>query len=519
MRDIGLELNDIAQEISDIENNCDECDMAINAGYWIIIGLGVILCIIALISILGLFVGQTSPSYKRSNAAGFMLSSATLILVFYWLFTAFVVALFTSGGPAHTEVCRHLVDTENAESANVLSIADRMFANELKSKANVRFEPFDVYDKCENNVTFYEGLSLDNRYNFSNIVAVQDAVYELYAVNVTFIDLSYESMLVEVEDLQVGLDTLNFTLYESELDKGVVTKNLLSLAFVLEGLANTANPNITNAVDQTRLRELADQLRTLNSNYVVPAEYKSELLRENLTMAYEYIPTYPMINDVHDLREAQTYINKYGNAEVNAIIQSTANVAYNETIIFTETLMKSIENEIAPCGSVYESTYLFIQATCTDALQPYNAIWFSIGLCLFFLVFSLIASCILATEYRMTLPYLSEAELYTMSKVNPYPICNSHPHIHSRHNSRQNSHVSGINYGFEGDHKGSVEELEADYENVDKLGEHPPAYEDLKKDEGLETRDMRRQKSVYDNPMFDKSIKYEIPRVKSISKQ
>ena len=30
-----LELNDIAQEISDIENNCGGCDMSQNAGYWI----------------------------------------------------------------------------------------------------------------------------------------------------------------------------------------------------------------------------------------------------------------------------------------------------------------------------------------------------------------------------------------------------------------------------------------------------------------------------------------------------
>ena len=407
-----LDINVAVDALEEVKENISE---EVVIAYWAVVALGIPLCIIVFCGFVGLCLGIVCPrpspntgccSSDRTMGSDALLTGVGFTFIFYWIYAMIVLVIFLAGGVTHTEVCRHLVNYDVTESAGVIDIMDRMAMYQLNESLDVVISPFNAYESCADNKSFYTALELaNNGYNISEIIdttEIKEAIDEIKTVpiDIPTVNIMNDTVQQALNELGEEFDKLDFDLYYQHLDGPVTTVSLLDIIDLLEVI------RYNGTIDDTEVQNLMDQFTEAQNSLVQPAETLALNLTHELQVIEDLLPRTPLMNITNDLKEDEAIINDSGNTLVGKFINTTADDLYEETVAFTNQMISTVEEDLGRCKPLYNSLTGTIDSVCVKTLYPLNGFWFSLGWCLFFLVPSIIIAFILADEYRKAHPYM-----------------------------------------------------------------------------------------------------------------
>uniref|UniRef100_G3STG4 Prominin 1 n=1 Tax=Loxodonta africana TaxID=9785 RepID=G3STG4_LOXAF len=386
------------------------------------LGCLAVCCLLTLIVIfyyLGLLCGtcgyskNATPTSRGcvSNTGGiFLMAGVGISFLFCWILMIIVALTFFIGGNVEKLVC------EPYENRKLFQILDTPYLlNEewqyylsglifQKPDINLTFEK--VYSDCKENKGIYTSLQLENRFNVSERLNIQEYTqdinneFEHMNINLDNIVLLDDAGKQNLKDFgAVGLDQMNYTTYLVEVSKSLTKVNLVSFA---DKLVATANPLPPGNL-KTSLNVQAQNIKRIHQQEVIPLEQSMSTLNQSIRALQR--TSNGLMEKVSEiilsLDSAQAFI-RYNISSV--IIEESK--AYVNTIIgyfehYIQWVKDSITDKIAACKPVATALDSAVDVfLCSYIVDPLNLFWFGIGKATVFLLPALIFAVKLAKYYR-----------------------------------------------------------------------------------------------------------------------
>ncbi|XP_049742415.1 prominin-1 isoform X1 [Elephas maximus indicus] len=386
------------------------------------LGCLAVCCLLTLIVIfyyLGLLCGtcgyskNATPTSRGcvSNTGGiFLMAGVGISFLFCWILMIIVALTFFIGGNVEKLVC------EPYENRKLFQILDTPYLlNEewqyylsglifQKPDINLTFEK--VYSDCKENKGIYTSLQLENRFNVSERLNIQEYTqdinneFEHMNINLDNIVLLDDAGKQNLKDFgAVGLDQMNYTTYLVEVSKSLTKVNLVSFA---DKLVATANPLPPGNL-KTSLNVQAQNIKRIHQQEVIPLEQSMSTLNQSIRALQRTSNGLmeKLSEIILSLDSAQAFI-RYNISSV--IIEESK--AYVNTIIgyfehYIQWVKDSITDKIAACKPVATALDSAVDVfLCSYIVDPLNLFWFGIGKATVFLLPALIFAVKLAKYYR-----------------------------------------------------------------------------------------------------------------------
>uniref|UniRef100_A0A452T6D8 Prominin 1 n=1 Tax=Ursus maritimus TaxID=29073 RepID=A0A452T6D8_URSMA len=351
----------------------------------------VVCCLLTLVVVfyyLGLMCGtcgydrHATPTRRGcvSNTGGvFLMVGVGVSFLFCWVLMTIVVLTFVIGGNVEKLVCEpyqnrklfQILDTPYLLNENWKYYLSGMVFN--NPDINLTFE--QVYSDCKENKGIYTTLRLENSYNISEHLNIQEHAeninndFQNLNVNVGNIVLLDEAGRRNLMDFSSsGVDTIDYNIYLAEMGKAPTKVNLLSFANDLEAKADHLSTT------QQSVRELQHKSGGLGT--------KVAHIISSLDSAQDFLKT--RISSVI-VEESK----KYGNTVIG----------YFER--YLQWVKISITEQIAACKPVATALDSAVDVLlCSYIIDPVNLFWFGIGKATIFLLPAIIFAVKLAKYYR-----------------------------------------------------------------------------------------------------------------------
>ncbi|XP_064142128.1 prominin-1 isoform X2 [Loxodonta africana] len=355
------------------------------------LGCLAVCCLLTLIVIfyyLGLLCGtcgyskNATPTSRGcvSNTGGiFLMAGVGISFLFCWILMIIVALTFFIGGNVEKLVC------EPYENRKLFQILDTPYLlNEewqyylsglifQKPDINLTFEK--VYSDCKENKGIYTSLQLENRFNVSERLNIQEYTqdinneFEHMNINLDNIVLLDDTGKQNLKDFgAVGLDQMNYTTYLVEVSKSLTKVNLVSFA---DKLVATANPLSTLNQSIRALQRTSNGLMEKVSEIILSLDSAQAFIRYNISSVI--------------IEESKAYVNTI--------------IGYFEHYI--QWVKDSITDKIAACKPVATALDSAVDVfLCSYIVDPLNLFWFGIGKATVFLLPALIFAVKLAKYYR-----------------------------------------------------------------------------------------------------------------------
>ena len=399
----GIDFKGLHDDVMKIPED-DWYEIGYSVLYGVMLGMASLVVLVICLALVGLVLGlclsrrnanldECRPN--KSWGSCLLMTSVGLVLVFYWLFTLFLAALFISGGISHTEVCRHLVNYENPKSFEVLSVFEG-WINETIS-FDVDILPFSTYRSCASNVSAYKALNLEQNWNATAIAAKMTSMIQRETEEIKTTPISVPQVniadpqlisLLEMLDSAFGSSGLDFNYFYANIQGSITDPDLNQLASELDNLSDFD------------LSNHSAELRSIYTRSVVPIEQDRDRLMIDLQAVESIVSTVSFSTAADVLVSSNDTINVNGTVIVSAYVNDTADSIYNEVVTSIDTVSYQIQNEVARCRPLYDSYTTSIDAACLRLLYPVNGFWFSLGSCIFFLIPFLFLAVNLASNFR-----------------------------------------------------------------------------------------------------------------------
>ncbi len=378
-----------------------------------LIGIGSVICLIIVCTLLGLLHGSACPrpkedesctSCSRAQGARWLLAAVAFNLIFYWLLMLFVIAMYGVGDTMTGEFCRHVINYNDSDSGEVLDLFDNIANDSLYDSLEGELLPFELYRSCSGNLSIYRALDLANRgYNITELLDISQIEEELEKIKGTEINLP--NVTLTDDELQNALESLDDGIhldYDSML--GLLEEDVTQpkgLDEIAEALDDLSFDNLTEVIQTFRnLSGQADDLEELKDN-----------LHENVTDIKSSTGSVNLTALSAILVSSENFINTKGDELVSDFVNTTLDNVLVDINGLVGRIDKNVSDEVGRCAPVYFSATDAFDAACVKTVYPVNAIWFTLGWCTFFLFISLIMSLKLVTLYRKTEPYQEDGLL------------------------------------------------------------------------------------------------------------
>ncbi|KAF4016024.1 hypothetical protein G4228_007766 [Cervus hanglu yarkandensis] len=340
--------------------------------------------------------------YERYRGVGFsFLLAVPLILL---VFSTFLV-----GGNVQTLVCRSWESGELYEFVDTPgNLPPSMNLSQLLGlKRNLSI--LLAYEQCKQGAALWTVLQLNDSYDLEKHLDISQYTVKLQQelqklkVDVQNLDLLSPAARRDLEALQSsGLEDIHYPGFLVEIQKPVVNSDLEKLAQELEGLSQTQG----NATLGQKLQEEARGLQHLHQEKVLPQQnLVSEIIGvlDRVTYLKGELPT----RATHILRnESECFLMR----EMSYFSQYTAWVR------------EEVTQRIATCQPLSGALDNGRVILCDMVADPWNAFWFCLGWCTFFLIPSIVFAVKTSKYFRPIRKRLSstsseETQLFHIPRV------------------------------------------------------------------------------------------------------
>lgn len=356
---------------------------------------------------------NASPTRRGciSNTGGiFLMTGVGISFLFCWLLMIIVVLTFVVGGNVEKLVCEPY---QNRKLFQVLDTPYLLNENWKYYLSGIIFNRPDInltfgqiYSDCKENKGIYATLKLENRYNISEYLDIQEYTGNINSYfdhlnirldNIVLLEDAGRSSLMDF--VSSGVDRINYDVYLAETTKAPTKVNLLLFADVLQEKANRLPPgNLRSSLIRNE-----QMIRRIYHDQVVPLEPSMKgIFRSIQELQYKSSGLGESVSDIiSSLDSAQKFIVK----NISSIIIK-ASKKYGNTILgyfklYLQWVKVSITEQIAACKPVATALDSAVDIfLCNYIVEPMNLFWFGIGKATIFLLPAIIFAVKLAKYYR-----------------------------------------------------------------------------------------------------------------------
>ncbi|XP_049552400.1 prominin-2 isoform X3 [Orcinus orca] len=326
--------------------------------------------------------------YEKYRGVGFsFLFAAPLILL--------VFATFLLGGNVQTLVCRSWESGELYEFADTPgSLPSSMNLSQLlglKKNLSVLL----AYQQCKQGAALWTVLQLNDSYDLEKHLDISEYTAKLQQelhklkVDVKNLDLLSPAARQDLEALQSsGIESIHYPGFLVEIQKPVVNISVEKLAQELEGLAQTQG----NTVLAQQLQKEAQGLRNLHQEKLLLQQRLVAKLNLSVHALASSAPllqleTSDVLDRVTHLKgELPTWATRILKNETECFL--TREMGYFSQ--YVAWVREEVTQRIATCQPLSTALDNGRVILCDMVADPWNAFWFCLGWCAFFLIPSVI---------------------------------------------------------------------------------------------------------------------------------
>ncbi|XP_063291071.1 prominin-1-A-like [Pelobates fuscus] len=375
---------------------------------WIV---GICLCCIVLLvvvcNLFGLFCGpcghrdNVDPTERSclSNSGGdFFMAGTGFSFIFAWLLMLVVVVLFIIGGNSYTLFCKPWDNSQLFQFADTeLNLSQTFKINGLNISS--------LYRNCQNNTSLWQALNLNSKIDLDSLLNISQYTDQVNKTlddtkvninNLTFLEDSQKDQVTKVSN--AGINDLNFTDVQQQMNKNITVANLTAFAELLDNIASTT----TNNTIKGELTAEANDLRSIQTSIDTKLLPQIKTLNDSINNLKSISPN--LAGNLNQTLARVAATQSFVNANVSTIVKNEIGNFLNTILqYFTDYISWSkdtIKQKVARCAPVYSAVNSVQIVLCDYFVDSLNGFWFSLGWCTIFLIPSIILSVKLSRYYR-----------------------------------------------------------------------------------------------------------------------
>ncbi|XP_008057233.1 prominin-2 [Carlito syrichta] len=404
---------------------------------WIV---GCVLCSMVLLvvvcNLLGLNLGiwglsaREDPSHSEAKGeagARFLMVGVGLSFLFAAPLILLVFATFLVGGNVQTLVCRSWESGELYEFADTPgNLPPSMNLSHLLGlRKNISIQR--AYQQCKEGAALWRVLKLNASYDLDKHLDISQYTGKLQQelhnlrVDIQSLNLLSPAARRDLEALQSsGLENIRYPDFLVQIQKPVVKTNMEQLARELEGLAGA---QVNSALGQ-QLQKEAHELRTLYQEKVVPQQSLVAKLNLSVRTLESSVPHLQV--STSDVLANVTYLRGELPAWATRIAKNVSECfLIREMGYFSQYVAwvrEEVTQRIATCQPLSAALDNGRVILCDMMADPWNAFWFCLAWCTFFLIPSIIFAVKTSKYFRPIRKRLSstsseETQLFHIPRV------------------------------------------------------------------------------------------------------
>ncbi|CAH6787912.1 Prom2 [Phodopus roborovskii] len=402
--------------------------------------LGCVLCsailLVAICNLLGLSLGiwglsaREDPSHsetKGETGARFLMAGVAFSFLFAAPLILLVFTTFLVGGNVQTLVCRSWESGELYEFAdtpgNLPPSMNLSYLLGLRKNISV----LQAYRQCKAGAALWKVLQLNDSYDLDKHLDIKQYTHKFQQklqnlkVDVKDLDLLSPAARRDLEALQgSGLEKIRYGDFLVQIQKPVVRTDMELLARELEELARAQN----NSVLRQQLQEEAIELRSLYQEKVVPQQSLVAKLSLSVRALESSAPK--LQEDTSDVLGNVTHLKGELPAQTSYIMRNASECFLIREIGYFSQYVAWVREEVTqhiatcqPLSAALDNGHVIL---CDMMADPWNAFWFCLGWCAFFLIPSIIFAVKTSKYFRPIRKRLSstsseETQLFHIPRV------------------------------------------------------------------------------------------------------
>ncbi|CAH2274806.1 prominin-2 [Pelobates cultripes] len=388
---------------------------------WVI---GIVLCtmilLIVVCTFLGLFLGiyglytRSDPSaatVRRTAGYQALIVEIYLSFSFSWLLVIFVFLIFLVGGNVQTLMCKHWANgdlyrfLDKPENLPPNLNLKRLFG--LKESSNLS----DLYQECYRGapiwdvLQFNSSIDFDSLFNISKYTGDLQSKIEDIPVDMDALDLFVNIAVLVLSDYKnSGLDRVPASSIMEQIQEPLLKVDIEPFVSALETFATIqSDPSIKSQL----LNEIAS-LKKFQTSLLQDQENDTKKLNASLrSLSLLTVPLQTGIDRaIKNVQTLQTPLITDFIEELKTESRCLLNESLGYFTQYMEWVKKTVIEDIASCRAFPLTLDRVRVVVCHDVTMPWNAFWFCLGWCTFFLIPNIILS-IKSSEHIEPRPRLS----------------------------------------------------------------------------------------------------------------
>ncbi|XP_020040710.2 prominin-2 isoform X1 [Castor canadensis] len=404
---------------------------------WIV---GCVLCsailLVVVCNLLGLSLGiwglsaREDPSYSEAKGeagARFLMVSISFSFLFAAPLILLVFATFLVGGNMQTLVCQSWASGELYEFADTPgNLPPSMNLSHLLGlRKNISI--LLAYQQCREGAALWKVLQLNDSYDLDKHLDISQYTNKLqgefqsFKVDMKDLDLLSPAAHRDLEALQSsGMEKINYHDFLVQIQKPVVKTDMHQLAQELEGLAEAQG----NSELRQKLQEEAQGLRNLYQEKVGPQQNLVAKLNLSVRALESSAPNLQL--ETSNVLGNVTFLKGELPAVAGHIMKNASGCFLTREMGYFSQYVTWVKEEvtqrIATCQPLSGALDNGRVILCDMMADPWNAFWFCLGWCTFFLIPSIIFAIKISKYFRPIRKRLSstsseETQLFHIPRV------------------------------------------------------------------------------------------------------
>nr|XP_020141839.1 prominin-2 isoform X2 [Microcebus murinus] len=402
--------------------------------------MGCVLCsivlLVAVCNLLGLHLGiwglstREDPGHSEAKGeagAHFLMAGVSFSFIFAAPLILLIFTTFLVGGNMQTLVCRSWQSGELYEFADTPgNLPPSMNLSHLLGlKKNISIHL--AYQQCKEGAVLWRVLQLNDSYNLEQHLDISQYTHKLQQkLGSLKMDMQNVDLLSPVahQDLKAlqssGLERVRYSDFLAQIQKPVVKTDLEQLAQQLDGLVHAQR----NHTLQQQLQEEAQRLRNLHQEKVVPQQSLVAKLNLSVRALESSAPALQL--ETSDILGNVTYLQRELPAWATQILRNVSECFLTREMGYFSQYVAWVREEvtqrIATCQPLSGALDNGRVILCDMIVDPWNAFWFCLAWCTFFLIPSIIFAVKTAKYFRPIWKRLSstsseETQLFHIPRV------------------------------------------------------------------------------------------------------
>ncbi|XP_054854470.1 prominin-2 [Eublepharis macularius] len=369
---------------------------------------GVVACTVVLLIVIcnilglsfgtyGLTVREDPSDYESRGEAGakMLITGVCFSFLFSWLLILLVLVTFLVGGNVQTLVCEHWASQEIYKFIDTpgnlppsMNITQRLG---LKKSLNIT----TAYQQCKNGAGLWEVLQLEDSYSLSDHLSVTKYTAE-FQKRLEDFHISFEDIVLlnadGKQDLDTfkksGVDQIDYASFQAEIRNPIVRTSVEGVALDLERLSKVQS-------DRSLAAQLADESQKLHEIQNATIDIMKELVANLKESVYFLLTMAPNLQtQINDMETKIRFVENTLPVDVHKILRQELACFVRKEVgyisLYLNWLRHVLTGDVASCQPLSTALDNGRVILCERIVDPWNAFWFSLGCCTFFLIPSII---------------------------------------------------------------------------------------------------------------------------------